>query len=57
MAGGGMLDFGEGDVRSAPRGRVAHKCAFQVGRQQFVEIADDDQGHVVRRVPFVAQLL
>ena len=31
--------------------------AFQVGGQQFVEIADDDQGHVVRRVPCFAQLL
>ena len=31
--------------------------AFQISRQQFVEFADDDQGHVVRRVPGLAHLL
>ncbi len=29
--------------------------ALQVGRQQFVEVADDNQGHVVGRVPMLAQ--
>ena len=30
---------------------------LQIGRQQFVEFADDDQGHVVRRIPGLAHLL
>jgi hypothetical protein len=56
MSGAG-LDLWQGRVLCRSDGGKLAIRAVQIGRQQTVEVADDDQRHVIGRVPVLAHVL
>ncbi|KPM74589.1 hypothetical protein AOG26_20250 [Pseudoalteromonas sp. UCD-33C] len=54
--GGGVLNVRQWAMFAGVNRVKRAVGAFEIGRQQLVEVADNDQGHVVGGVPGLAQL-